>query len=74
MLIDEVLGVGDPSFKLKATMRLKKLMSETGIVLISTHSVGLVNEIATRTIVLRDGAIIHDGEVSGGLSLYSEVK
>ena len=74
LLIDEVLGVGDPSFKLKATMRLKKLMSKTGIVLISTHSVGLVNELATRTVVLRNGGIIHDGEVSEGLSMYSKVK
>ena len=74
LLIDEVLGVGDPSFKHKATTRLKKLMNETGIVLISTHSVGLVNELATRTIVLRDGGIVYDGEVTEGLSLYSNVK
>ena len=74
LLIDEVLGVGDPNFKHKATTRLKKLMNETGIVLISTHSVGLVNELATRTIVLRDGGIVHDGEVAEGLSLYSNVK
>ena len=73
LLIDEVLGVGDPSFKQKATSKLKKLINNTGTVLISTHSVGLVKEIATRTIVLRNGSVIHDGEVNEGLSLYSRV-
>ena len=73
LLIDEVLGVGDPSFKQKATLKLKKLINNTGTVLISTHSVGLVKEIATRTIVLRNGSVIHDGGVNEGLSLYSRV-
>ena len=74
LLIDEVLGVGDPSFKAKATIRLKSLMRKTGIVLISTHSVGLVKELATRTVVLENGRIIHDGNVSEGLLAYSEIK
>ena len=73
LLIDEVLGVGDPSFKQKATAKLKKLITSTGTVLISTHSVGLVKEIATRTVVLRDGSVIHDGGVLEGLSLYAEI-
>ena len=73
LLIDEVLGVGDPSFKAKATRRLKDMMSKTGIVMISTHSVGLVKELSSRTIVLEKGRIIHDGEVSEGLSLYSAI-
>ena len=74
LLIDEVLGVGDPSFKLKATTRLKEMMKNTGIVIMSTHSVGLVKELASRTVILEKGRIIHDGEVSVGLKLYSEIK
>ena len=74
LLIDEVLGVGDPSFKSKATSRLKKMVKKTGIVLISTHSVGLVKELASRVIILQNGKIIHNGEVSEGISLYSEIK
>jgi len=74
LLIDEVLGVGDPSFKAKATTRLKGMMKNTGIVIMSTHSVGLVKELASRTVILEKGRIIHDGKVSVGLKLYSEIK
>ena len=73
LLIDEVLGVGDPSFKAKATERLKKMISSSGIVVISTHSVGLVKELATRTIVLKEGLIVHDGDVQEGLEIYSSM-
>ena len=73
LLIDEVLGVGDPSFKAKATSRLKGMMKNTGIVIMSTHSVGLVKELASRTVILEKGLIIHDGGVQDGLDLYSEI-
>jgi len=74
LLIDEVLGVGDPSFKSKATNRLKEMIRSTGSVVISTHSVGLVKELASRVVVLENGAIIHDGDADVGLSLYAEMK
>ena len=73
VLIDEVLGVGDPSFKAKATERLKMMIESSGIVVISTHSVGLVKELATRTIVLKKGVIVHDGDVQKGLGIYSSM-
>jgi ABC-type polysaccharide/polyol phosphate transport system ATPase subunit len=74
LLIDEVLGVGDPSFKAKAMDRLKEMMRRSGIVVLSTHSVGLVKELATRCIILQGGSILHDGDVQIGIKLYSEGK
>lgn len=74
LLIDEVLGVGDPSFKAKAMDRLRGMISRSGIVLMSTHSVGLVKELASRCIVLKEGRIIHDGGVKEGIDLYMNVK
>jgi len=73
LLIDEVLGVGDPSFKAKATDRLKKMISASGIVMISTHSVGLVKELASRAIVLENGILKHDGDVQVALEIYSSI-
>jgi len=70
LLIDEVLGVGDPSFKAKAMDRLREMISRSGIVLMSTHSVGLVKELASRCIVLEKGSITHDGDVQEGINLY----
>ncbi len=74
LLIDEVLGVGDPSFKSKATDRLKGMIRTTGSVVISTHSVGLVKEIASRVVVLDHGSVVHDGDVQEGLGIYSNMK
>jgi len=73
LLIDEVLGVGDPSFKNKAMLRLKEMMLHSGIVVMSTHSVGLVKEIATRCVVLERGKIIYDGEIIKGLEIYTSI-
>ena len=74
LLIDEVLGVGDPTFKSKATDRLKEMIRTTGSVVISTHSVGLVKEIASRVVVLEQGRVIHDGDVQEGLGIYANMK
>ncbi len=74
LLIDEVLGVGDPTFKAKATDRLKEMIRTTGSVVISTHSVGLVKEIASRVVVLEQGRVIHDGDVQEGLGIYANMK
>ncbi len=70
LLIDEVLGVGDPIFKAKAMDRLRKMIDRAGIVLLSTHSVGLVKELCSRCIVLNDGIIVHDGDVHNGIVAY----
>ena len=74
LLIDEVLGVGDPSFKAKALQRLKQMIRKSGIVLISTHSGGLVKEICSRCIILENGCITHDGDVNDGLEIYNQLK
>ena len=58
----------------KATERLKMMIESSGIVVISTHSVGLVKgTLATRTIVLKKGVIVHDGDVQKGLGIYSSM-
>ena len=71
LLIDEVLGVGDPTFKSKAMTRLKEMINRSGIVIISTHSIGLVKELATRCIILDKGNVTHDGDVNIGVQIYS---
>ena len=70
LLIDEVLGVGDPSFKAKAMDRLRLMIKRSGIVVMSTHSVGIVKELASRCIILEKGKITHDGDVQVGINLY----
>jgi lipopolysaccharide transport system ATP-binding protein len=70
LLIDEVLGVGDASFRKKSEKRVKDMISESGTVVIVSHSLGMVKAICDRIIVLDSGSVLHDGDVELGVELY----
>ena len=57
LLIDEVLGVGDPQFREKSKRRILSLVKSTSTVVLVSHSFALMREICDRV------AFIHDGEV-----------
>ena len=70
LLIDEVLGVGDASFRKKSEKRVKDMISESGTVVIVSHSLGMLKSICNRIIVLDSGSVLHEGDVEVGLELY----
>ena len=70
LLIDEVLGVGDASFRKKSEKRVKDMISESGTVVIVSHSLGMLKSICNRIIVLESGSVLHEGDVELGLDLY----
>ena len=70
LLIDEVLGVGDASFRKKSEKRVKDMISESGTVVIVSHSLGMLKTICDRIIVLDSGSVLHEGDVELGLDLY----
>ena len=70
LLIDEVLGVGDASFRKKSEKRVKDMISESGTVVIVSHSLGMIKTICDRIIVLDSGSVLHEGDVEFGLELY----
>ena len=70
LLIDEVLGVGDASFRKKSEKRVKNMISESGTVVIVSHSLGMLKTICDRIIVLDSGSVLHEGNVEVGLELY----
>ena len=71
LLIDEVLGVGDASFRKKSEKRVKDMISESGTVVIVSHSLGMLKSICNRIIVLDSGSVLHEGDVELGLNLYA---
>ena len=71
LLIDEVLGVGDASFRKKSEKRVKDMISESGTVVIVSHSLGMLKTICDRIIVLDSGSVLHEGDVELGLELYA---
>jgi len=70
LLIDEVLGVGDASFRKKSELRVKEMIAESGTVVIVSHSLGMLKSICNRIIVLDGGSVLHEGDVELGLELY----
>jgi len=70
LLIDEVLGVGDASFRKKSEKRVKDMIAESGTVVIVSHSLGMLKSICNRIIVLESGFVLHEGDVELGLDLY----
>lgn len=72
LLIDEVLGVGDVSFREKSKKRVRKMIDESGAVVIVSHSLGLLKEICDRIIVLENGKIIFQGDPDEGVETYQK--
>ncbi len=69
LIIDEVLAVGDVSFKVKCFNALEKLLERCAVIIVS-HSMPQIARICTDLILLGGGSIvIHE---KGGLSLAIE--
>jgi lipopolysaccharide transport system ATP-binding protein len=72
LLVDEVLAVGDESFREKCLAKLDAEVARGRTVLFVTHGVELVRRFCDRTLVLHRGMLEHDGDVETGIALYHE--
>jgi ABC-type polysaccharide/polyol phosphate transport system ATPase subunit len=70
LLIDEVLGVGDPQFREKSKARILNLVENSGTVVIVSHSFGLMKEICNRLILVNKGKIEMIGEPEEVIKRY----
>ena len=72
LLIDEVLGVGDVSFRKKSEKRVKDLIAQSGSVVIVSHSMGLLKSICTRILLIEDGSVVEIGIPTDVMKTYSQ--
>lgn len=72
IMMDEWVGSGDDNFMIKAKERLLGQMSDETIVVLASHSAGLLRAMCTKAIVLEQGRIIHAGNIVAGLKFYHE--
>ena len=70
LLIDEVLGVGDPQFKEKSKKRILDLVKSTGTVVLVSHSFGLMTDICDRLVFIDKGKIAGIGPPEEMIKLY----
>ncbi len=72
LLVDEVLAVGDETFQRKCMDRITQFRAEGRTIILVSHSAQQVAELCDRGIVLRDGAVIHDGDTNEAIRVLRE--
>lgn len=70
LMIDEVLAVGDAAFQQKCLRKMNNVASRGRTVLFVSHNLGAINSLCSRAIMLREGALVEDGDPSTIIEKY----
>ena len=73
MLIDEVLAVGDMSFKEKCLNKIAELHKLGRTIILVTHASDMVEMLCNRCIVIEDQHKVYDGPPQEGVRVYKEI-
>lgn len=72
ILMDEWVGAGDSAFMARATERMRGHIGGSSIVVLASHSVGLLRDICNKGVVLEQGRLIHAGDIGSALECYHD--
>ncbi|MBN1146706.1 MAG: ABC transporter ATP-binding protein [Anaerolineales bacterium] len=72
LLVDEVLAVGDVAFQRKCLGKMGEVAKEGRTVLFVSHNMGAVRKLCNRAILLAEGQLCQDGDVSNTIDKYLE--
>ena len=73
LILDEVLSVGDASFKEKSEQRILDMMKDGATVLFVSHNTDRVKKICNKAIILTKGQLVAQGEVNEICDMYEEM-
>lgn len=71
LLVDEVLAVGDTRFQKKCIDKMKSIADSGRTILFVSHQMNTIRQLCDRVIVLKEGKVIYDGDVEGGIRIYN---
>lgn len=71
LLVDEVLAVGDARFQKKCINKMKSIAESGKTILFVSHQMNTIRQLCDRVIVLKEGRVIYDGDVEGGIRIYN---
>jgi ABC-type polysaccharide/polyol phosphate transport system ATPase subunit len=71
LIVDEVLSVGDAAFQQKSAERMRKMIDDGASVVLVSHNMGTVLEIADRAMWLDQGLIKLEGDPGEVVAAYS---
>ncbi len=70
LLVDEVLAVGDAAFQKKCVQRVHDVARGGRTVLFVSHSLGVIESLCDRCLLLEDGRLIADGPAAETIDKY----
>lgn len=73
LIVDEVLSVGDIAFQLKCIDRMAEIQKSGATIVVVSHNMGAIRNLCSRTVVLHNGVLRHDGNTEEAISLYHEL-
>lgn len=73
ILMDEWVGAGDADFMRRAKERMQNRVGGSKIVVLASHSTGLLRDICNRGIVLDKGRLMHAGDITSSLRYYHDL-
>jgi ABC-type polysaccharide/polyol phosphate transport system ATPase subunit len=72
LLLDELLGAGDVTFRAKAMERMDRLLRSCKAMIVVTHNLTFVRERARKALYLDKGRVVYYGDASRAVELYLE--
>lgn len=73
LLLDEMIGAGDARFIDRAQERLDRFIGSTGILVLASHSEGVIRKMCNKAILLHQGKLIGSDSVDEILSSYDQL-
>ena len=72
LLLDEWLSAGDAKFRKKAQNRMEELVDRAGILVLASHSFGLLKRLCTKALWLERGEVVDFGELEAVFHRFDE--
>jgi lipopolysaccharide transport system ATP-binding protein len=72
LLVDEVLAVGDASFREKCLLRIKKLLDGGTSLIFVSHNINMIESVCSSALYIRSGQIVGRGEVKSVIASYEK--
>jgi hypothetical protein len=73
LLVDEVLAVGDASFRQKCIERIKTLLNNGTSLIFVSHDMGLVRAVCERAIYIEHGQVQNTGTSGEIIDIYNQI-
>ena len=73
LVVDEVLAVGDGAFQLKSFERMRLMQERGTTIVIVTHNLQALHQMAPRAILLSRGQMVFDGTSEDALGAYQRL-